>query len=234
MRNFFDAGGRMIDSSPMYGSSQAVIGEGVATLRPGAKLFSADKVWTSGDGAAQAAESRRLWRIARFDLLQVHNLLAWERQLPLLFEMKRRGEIRHVGITTSEGRRHADIERLMAREPIDTVQVTYNLVDREAEQRILPLAAERGIAVIVNRPFQQGDLVRRLARHPLPAWAREAGLGSWAQYLLKFIVSHPAVTCAIPATSSVAHVRENMGAARGRLPDEALRRRMAQHAGRLA
>jgi diketogulonate reductase-like aldo/keto reductase len=234
MRSFFDAGGRMIDSSPMYGSSQPVIGEGLAKLQPGARLFSADKVWTSSDGAAQIAESRRLWRVQRFDLLQVHNLLAWERQLPLLFEMKRRGEIRYVGITTSEGRRHAEVEKIMRSHPLDFVQASYNILDRELERRILPLARERGIAVIANRPFREGALIDAMKRHPLPPWAAEIDCANWAQYLLKFIVSHPAVTCAIPATSSVAHVRENMGAARGRLPDEALRRRMAEHAGRLA
>jgi diketogulonate reductase-like aldo/keto reductase len=233
MRRFFEDGGRMIDSSPMYGSSQPVIGDGLAKLQPGAKLFSAEKVWTSSDGARQIEQSRRLWRVPRFDLLQVHNLLAWEQQLPLLFEMKRRGEIRYVGITTSEGRRHAEVERIMKAQPLDFVQVSYNILDREVEQRILPLARERGIAVIANRPFREGALVDAMNRHPLPAWAAEIDCTNWAQYLLKFIVSHPAVTCAIPATSSVAHVRENMGAARGRLPDEALRRRMADHAGKL-
>lgn len=233
MRNFFEGGGRLIDSSPMYGSSQPVIGEGLARLQPGPRLFSAEKVWTSSDGPGQVAESRRLWRVPRFDLLQVHNLLAWQQHLPMLFEMKRKGEIRYVGITTSEGRRHAEVERIMRAQPLDFVQVSYNIVDRDVEQRILPLARERGIAVIANRPFREGALVQAMQRHPLPAWAAEIDCVNWAQYLLKFIVSHPAVTCAIPATSSVAHVRENMGAARGRLPDEALRRRMADHAGKL-
>jgi len=234
MRRFFEDGGRMIDSSPMYGSSQPVIGDGLAKLQPGAKLFSAEKVWTSSDGAPQIAQSRRLWRVPRFDLLQVHNLLAWEQQLPLLFEMKRRGEIRYVGITTSEGRRHAEVERIMKSQPLDFVQVSYNILDREVEQRILPLARDRGIAVIANRPFREGALVDAMNRHPLPAWAAEIDCVNWAQVLLKFIVSHPAVTCAIPATSSVTHVRENMGAARGRLPDEALRQRLAEHARKLA
>jgi diketogulonate reductase-like aldo/keto reductase len=234
MRNFFDAGGRMIDSSPMYGSSQPVIGEGLARLQPGPRLFSAEKVWTSSDGPRQIAESRRLWRVPRFDLLQVHNLLAWQEHLPMLFEMKRKGELRYVGITTSEGRRHGEVERIMRTQPLDFVQVTYNILDREVEQRILPLARERGIAVIANRPFREGALIDAMKKHGLPPWAAEIDCANWAQYLLKFIVSHPAVTCAIPATSSVAHVRENMGAARGRLPDEAMRRRMAQHAEKLA
>lgn len=234
MRQFFQGGGRLIDSSPMYGSSQPVIGEGLAGVQPGTRLFAADKVWTASEGARQIAESRRLWRVPRFDLLQVHNLLAWQDHLPMLFDMKRKGELRYVGITTSEGRRHSEVERIMRSQPLDFVQVTYNILDREVEQRILPLARDRGIAVIANRPFREGELFEIVRKHPLPAWAAEIDCANWAQYLLKFIVSHPALSCAIPATSSVAHVRENMGAAVGRLPDEAMRRRMADHAGKLA
>lgn len=227
---FFAAGGRLIDSSPMYGSAQAVIGQALAALqRP--PVYAADKVWTrgAGRGAEQIATSRQRWGLARpFDLLQVHNLLDWETQLPRLFAMKAVGQLRHVGITTSEGRRHGEVEAVMARHPLDFVQFSYNLLDREAEQRLLPLAAERGIAVLVNRPFRQGALLQRLQRHPLPGWAAEIGCRHWAQVALKFVVSHPAVTCAIPATSQVAHLRQNMDAARGPLPDAALRRRMAQ------
>lgn len=228
MAAFFEGGGRLIDSSPMYGSSQAVIGHGLAKLGRPAALFSADKVWISSGAAGprQIEESRRAWGVERFDLLQVHNLLSWEAHLETLFAMKAAGRLRYVGITTSEGRRHRDIERIMRERPIDFVQVTYNVLDREVEQRILPLAAERGIAVIVNRPFRQGELTEALARVPLPGWAAEIGCAAWAQVLLKFIVSHPAVTCAIPATTRVDHVRENMAAARGPLPDQALRRRM--------
>ena len=235
MRAFFDAGGRVIDSSPMYGSSQDVIGYGLAKLRTPASLFSADKVWTSSGsgGRRQIDETRRRWRVNRLDLVQVHNLLSWEDHLPTLFAMKAEKQIRYVGITTSEGRRHRDIERVMRSHPIDFVQVTYNVLDREVEERILPLARERGIAVIVNRPFRQGALIDDVRRHPLPAWAREIDCVNWAQFLLKFIVSHPAVTCAIPATSNVAHVRENMGAALGRLPDEAMRRRMISYVAEL-
>jgi diketogulonate reductase-like aldo/keto reductase len=229
MKAFFESGGRMIDSSPMYGSSQPVIGHGLARLGPAAKVFAADKVWTSSAarGPSQVEESRRYWNIARFDLLQVHNLLGWEAQLPMLFAMKQAGRLRYVGITTSEGRRHREVEDLMQRHPLDFVQVTYNLLDREVEQRILPLARERGIAVIANRPFREGALLRDLQRHRLPAWAAEIDCASWAQVALKFIVSHPALTCAIPATSSVAHVRENMAAATGRMPDAGLRQRIA-------
>ena len=231
MKAFFEAGGRLIDSSPMYGSSQAVVGQGLARLGAAAKVFAADKVWVGSGarGAAQIEESRRLWNVARFDLLQVHNLLAWEEHLPTLFAMKRDGRLRYVGVTTSEGRRHREIEQVMRTQPLDFVQVTYNLLDREVEQRILPLARERRIAVIVNRPFREGALLRELQRHRLPAWASEIDCTTWAQVALKFIVSHPAVTCAIPATTQVAHVRENMAAAGGRRPDASLRQRMAAH-----
>jgi diketogulonate reductase-like aldo/keto reductase len=235
MGAFFAAGGRLIDSSPMYGSAQAVIGDGLARLAHPAGLFAADKVWISSgdDGPAQIEESRAHWGIPRFDLLQVHNLLAWEDHLATLFAMKAGGKLRYVGITTSHGRRHDDIEAIIKREPIDFVQVTYNVVDREVEKHILPLAADKGIAVIVNRPFQQGALIDAVERHALPDFAAELGATNWAQVLLKFIISHPAVTCAIPATSKVEHVRENMAAARGILPDEALRRRIAAHVGQL-
>jgi diketogulonate reductase-like aldo/keto reductase len=231
LRAFFQDGGRLIDSSPMYGSSQEVIGYGLTRIGRPRELFSADKVWiSSGErGSGQIEESRRRWNVPRFDLLQVHNLLSWEEHLPALFAMKAAGRLRYVGITTSEGRRHADVERVMRAQPLDFVQVTYNLLDREVEERILPLARERRIAVIANRPFRQGALIRSLERHPLPSWAREIDCANWAQFALKFIVSHPAVTCAIPATSRVDHVRENLGAATGRLPDDAMRRRMAAH-----
>jgi diketogulonate reductase-like aldo/keto reductase len=235
MRHFFAAGGRLIDSSPMYGSAQEVIGDGLRRLGKPARLFSADKVWigSGARGPEQIETSRRHWGVAAFDLLQVHNLLAWQEHLPALFSMKAARRLRYVGITTSEGRRHADILKIMAREPIDFVQVTYNIADREVEQRILPLARERGIAVIANRPFRRGALIEALERHRLPAWAAQIDCASWAQFLLKFIVSHPAITCAIPATSNVAHVRENMQAASGNLPDAALRQRMAEHVAAL-
>jgi diketogulonate reductase-like aldo/keto reductase len=228
MGAFFAEGGRMIDSSPMYGSAQAVIGYGLAKLGHPPSLFAADKVWIgSGDeGPAQIEESRAHWGIPRFDLLQVHNLLAWEEHLETLFAMKAAGKLRYVGITTSHGRRHKEFEAIMREHPLDFVQLTYNIVDREVEQRLLPLAHEKAIAVIANRPFQQGALIRDLQGQALPSWAAEIGTRNWAEFLLKFIVSHQAVTCAIPATSKVAHMRENMAAARDPLPDEAMRRRM--------
>ncbi|APO79424.1 aldo/keto reductase protein (plasmid) [Rhizobium etli 8C-3] len=231
MAAFFEAGGRMIDSSPMYGSSQPVVGYGLQKLGQPPGLFSAEKVWTSSgaDGPNQIERSRRFWNVPRFDLIQVHNLLAWEAHLQTLFAMKAAGLVRYVGITTSEGRRHDLLEQIMRHEAVDFVQLTYNIIDREAEERILPLAAERGIAVIINRPFRQGALTSRLDGEPMPAWAAEIGASSWAQFLLKFILSHPAVTVAIPATTRVDHVRENVAAAAGLLPDAVTRERMAAH-----
>ena len=234
MRAFFAAGGRMIDSSPMYGSSQPVIGEGLKKIGA-TNVFSADKVWilSGARGPAQIEASRGYWGVPKFDLLQVHNLLAWEEHLPMLFAMKAAGRLRYVGITTSEGRRHGDFEKIMRAHPLDFVQLSYNILDREAEQRILPLARERGIAVIINRPFREGDLIKRIVRKPLPPFAAEIGAASWAQLILKFIISHPAVTCVIPATTRVDHVQENVSAARDPLPDAAMRARIVQYVERL-
>ncbi|MGN6826860.1 aldo/keto reductase [Paucibacter sp. M5-1] len=232
MQAFFAAGGRLIDSSPMYGSSQPVIGQGLAALGPAAaSVFAADKVWIGAGarGPAQIEASRRHWGVARFDLLQVHNLLAWEAHLPQLQTLKASGLLRYVGISTSEGRRHAELERIMRSQPLDFIQLSYNPLDREAEARLLPLAQERGIAVIANRPFRQGELLQALAAERLPPWAgTELGCSSWAELVLKFIVSHPAITCAIPATSQVEHLRQNMAAASGPMPDAAQRRRIAE------
>lgn len=235
LRAFFENGGELIDSSPMYGSSEAVLGYGLRRLGYPDDLFAATKVWTpsADDGRRQIAESRRLWGVERFDLLQVHNLVAWEEHLDTLFAMKRAGELRYVGITTSHGRRHRELEAIMRDYPIDFVQATYNAVDREVEERILPLAAERGIAFIANRPYRGGSLIDNVQRHPLPLWAADCGCRNWPEFLLKFIVSHPAVTCAIPATTQVEHMRENMGAATGEMPDETARRKMADYLRRL-
>jgi diketogulonate reductase-like aldo/keto reductase len=230
LQAFFALGGGIIDSSPMYGSAEAVIGYGLKRLSDTSGLFAATKVWTpfAARGEGQMEESRRLWGLERFDLMQVHNLVNWEGHLPRLFEDKAAGRIRYVGITTSHGRRHDDMAQVMATEPIDFVQFSYNILDREAESRLLPLAADRGLAVIVNRPFRTRELFELFARHPLPDFAGEIDCANWAQFFLKFVVSHPAVTCAIPATSRIDHLRENMGALRGRLPDAAMRQRMVQ------
>jgi aryl-alcohol dehydrogenase-like predicted oxidoreductase len=231
MAAFFEAGGRVIDSSPMYGSSQAVVGHGLQKLGRPPGLFSADKVWTSSGpgGPAQIEQSLSRWGVPRFDLLQVHNLVAWEEHLETLYGLKAAGQVRYVGITTSEGRRHDLFEEIMRTQPLDFVQITYNIVDREVEERILPLARDRGMGVIVNRPFQQGALTRRLAREPLPEWSAEVGARTWAQFILKFILSHPAVTVVIPATTRVDHVRENVAAAFDPMPDGAMRQRMGAY-----
>lgn len=229
MAAFFEAGGTMIDSSPMYGSSQRTVGYGLNQLKARDQVFSADKIWTrdGDDGRRQSRESAVLWQVERFDLLQVHNLVSWQNHLDTLKAMRDEGAVRTIGITTSHGRRHRECEQIMASEPIDFIQLTYNPVDREAEQRLLPLAKEKGIGVIVNRPFRQGALTEQLANEPLPDWAAEVNANSWAQLILKFILSHDAVTCAIPATTRVDHVRENLAAASTPLPDPELRQRIA-------
>lgn len=231
LQTFFDRGGRLIDSSPMYGRSELVVGELLPQINPRPPLFSATKVWTPGRrfGVMQMEASQKLWRVPRFDLLQVHNLLDWEGHLQTLKEWKASGRVRYIGVTTSHGRRHDELERIMLREPLDFVQFTYNLADRSAENRLLPLARERKMAVILNRPLDGGNLFDRVRGKPLPPWASEFDCTTWSQFFLKFVVSHPAVTCAIPATSQVAHMAENMGAAVGRLPDTAMRARMASY-----
>lgn len=231
MQAFFRAGGAMIDSSPMYGSAQEVIGYCLERSGNSGALFSATKVWTPGrrQGIRQMEEARALWGVERFDLMQVHNLVDWQAHLETLTEWKAAGRVRYVGITTSHGRRHAELALVMREQPLDFVQLTYNILDREAERRLLPMAAERGLGVIVNRPFRRGGLFDKVARYPLPGWAGEIDCANWAQFLLKFIVSHPAVTCAIPATSRVDHMKENMGALYGRLPDAAMRARMLRY-----
>ncbi len=231
LRAFFEGGGGVIDSSPMYGLSEEVIGYCLARIAGKGSLFSATKVWTPFQwyGIRQMKTSEKLWGEDRFDLLQIHNLLAWEAHLETLLEWKAQGRVRYIGVTTSHGRRHDEIEKVMAGQPIDFVQFTYNILDREAEGRLLPLATERGLAVIINRPFRRGELFDLFERRPLPDWAGAFDCANWAQFFLKFIVSHPAVTCAIPATSRVDHMRENIGAAHGRLPDPETRQRMIRY-----
>ncbi len=231
LQTFFDEGGALVDSSPMYLSSQEVIGHCLARIADKSSLFAATKVWTMTRalGIRQMEASQRLWGVDRFDLMQVHNLLDWETHLETLVEWKAQGRVRYIGVTTSHGRRHETLEKVMAGQPIDFVQFTYNIRDREAERRLLPLAAERKLAVIINRPFRRGALFETVGKWSLPDWAGEIDCANWAQFFLKFIVSHPAVTCAIPATSRVDHMRENMGAAYGRLPDAGVRARMIRY-----
>lgn len=226
MRTFFNEGGGMIDSSPMYGSAQNTIGHGLVELENSKNLFSAEKVWTSSpqEGPIQLADAQENWGVNRFDLVQVHNLVAADAHLEMLFDRKHAGEIGYVGITTSHGRRHDAMEDLMKRYPLDFVQLTYNVSDREVENRLLPLSQERGIGVIVNRPFQRGALIDRTRNEPLPGFAGELGALTWAELMLKFILSHPSVTTAIPATTKTDHVKQNKRAARTQMPDEHLRK----------
>ncbi len=224
---FFEAGGRLVDSSPMYGASEETLG--AAMPANAAPLFAASKVWTVGAlaGRRQIENSRAFWRVKGFDLLQVHNFLDWEAHLPTLQRMKAEGRLRYVGVTTSHGRRHDLAEKIMREQRIDFVQFTYNVNDRSAET-LFAIAADRGIAVIVNRPFDGGNLFGAKTAKPLPGWGAELGCRSWAEAFLKFVIAQPAVTCAIPATSRLAHLRENMRSLAGPLPDAALRRRIAE------
>jgi diketogulonate reductase-like aldo/keto reductase len=229
LQALFDAGGRVIDSSPMYGSSEDVAGDLLAALTAHDRAFVATKVWTEGRqaGITQMEASMRKLRDERIELMQIHNLLDWRTHLDTLRAWKRDGRIQHLGITHYRDDAHDQLEAVMRAEAIDSVQLNYSIDNRAAEQRLLPLAAERGVAVLVNLPFGGGGLLKRLQARPLPAWAAEIGCRSWAQILLKFVVSHPAVTCVIPGTSRPEHMRENAEAGTGVLPDAALRRRMA-------
>ena len=234
LSDFFAAGGKLIDSSPMYGSSERVLGERMLPKAAG-RLFAASKIWTVGAlaGRRQAQASRELWRVERFDLLQVHNFLDWETHLPVLQEAKAEGRVRYVGVTTSHGRRHDLAEEILRNRKIAFMQFSYNVANREVENVLLPLAADRGVAVIVNRPFDGGNLLGPRSAKPLPGWAAEIGCASWAEALLKFVVSHPAVTCAIPATSRRAHLAQNMRALAVPLPDAKLRERIVADYERL-
>ncbi|WP_109357017.1 aldo/keto reductase [Sphingorhabdus sp. EL138] len=229
LRLFFDCGGRVVDSSPMYGSSQTVIGNAVQKLDNADGLFSADKVWTSGltEGQRQIEESRSRWNLPKFDLLQVHNLVDWRVQLKTLFAMKEAGNLRYVGVTSYDGINYDLLEQIMKNEPIDFVQFSYNIADRRAEDRLLPLASDRNIGVIVNRPFQEGRLLDSVRGRVLPDLANKIGSKNWAQYLLQYIVSHPAVTVTIPATSRVDHMRENIAVLHKPVPHSRLREKMA-------
>lgn len=231
LRRFFSHGGGMIDSSPMYGTAEEVLGDCFQRLGSTNGLFSASKVWTrsADEGPSQLADSYRLWGIDKFNLMQVHNLVNWEAHLPMLVERKQAGRIRYVGLTTSHGSRHAEMAQVMKSEDVDFVQLTYNIVDREAEDRLLPMAADLGKAVIANRPFRRGSLPDALQGKPLPEWSAALGISTWPEYLLKFIISHPAITCAIPATSQVTHMDENMRAMEGPMPDAVMRRRMIDY-----
>ena len=231
LNTFFELGGGMVDSSPMYGSAQEVVGDVLQTLDYPSTLFSADKIWTrsTDDGISQFDDMLRLWGLDSLDLVQVHNLVNWEAHLEFLNSLKEQGKIKYVGITTSHGLRHEELEKILESEQLDFIQLTYNITHRSVEQRLLPLAQEKGVAVIANRPLDGGDLFSQFKNKPLPNWASEYDITNWAQFFLKFVVSHPAVTCAIPATSKVTHMQENMGACYGRLPDQAGRDAMLKY-----
>ena len=224
----FDAGGSVVDSSPMYGRSEAVTGDLLTQLGMHDRAFVATKVWTRGaaEGVRQMEESMRLLQHKRIELMQIHNLVDWRTHLKTLRAWKEAGRIKYIGITHYTESAFGDLEAIMRAEKLDFVQLNYSLDDRAAEAGLLPLAAERGIAVLVNQPFGGGGLLRGLADRPLPAWAADIGCASWAQLLLKYVVSHPAVTCAIPGTSKPRHMRDNVAAGMGPMPDPAMRRRM--------
>ncbi len=224
-----ESGGRVVDTAPMYGRAEGVVGELVATEGLRSRLFLASKVRTTGHdaGLAQVETSLKLVGAGRMDLMQVHNLVDVKTQLATLRQLKEAGRIRYVGVSHWNASGHAELEQTLRDEALDFVQLNYSIVEREAEARLLPLAIERRVAVLVNRPFARGDLFDRVKGKPLPDWAASFDAASWGQFFLKFVVSHPAVTCAIPATAKVEHLRDNMAAGFGRLPDQATRERMA-------
>jgi aryl-alcohol dehydrogenase-like predicted oxidoreductase len=228
LQAFFDQGGALIDSSPMYGSAEQVLGDLLKTTHNKDSLFAATKVWTDGKqaGIEQMTRSMQRMGVNRFDLMQIHNLRDWQVHLGTLKDWKEEGRIRYIGITTSHGRSHEELESILELERLDFVQFSYNIADRRVEERLLPLAAERGTAVIVNRPYQKGALFSAVKGQPLPAWVAEFDCASWGQFFLKFVVSHPAVTCTIPATTKLHHMMDNMAAGFGRLPDVSQRERM--------
>jgi aryl-alcohol dehydrogenase-like predicted oxidoreductase len=232
---FARLGGTVIDSSPMYGTSETVTGDLAAKLQLHKRLFLATKVWTRGrePGIRQMEESFRRLRTQRMDLMQVHNLVDWRVHLETLRKWKEEGRVRYIGVTHYTSSAYQELAQVLATEALDFVQFNYSMAEREAERRLLPLAAERNVAVLINRPFAEGALFKRVAGKPLPPWAKEIGCTSWAQFFLKFIVAHPAVTCAIPATSKVEHLLDNMQAGFGTLPDGAIRQRMAKHVAEL-
>ena len=226
---FAQAGGTVIDSSPMYGSSEEVVGDLVTKTKTPAKPFIATKVWTSGkeDGVRQMQDSMRKLRVKVCDLMQVHNLLDVDAHLDTLAEWKKAGRVRYVGVTHYTASGADAVAKVITRRPVDFVQINYSVAERDAEKRLLPLCKDRGVAVIANRPFAGGEVFRRLRGVEVPSWAREIDCESWAQMMLKFIVSHPAITCAIPASNRVEHTRDNVRGGYGRMPDEKMRRRIS-------
>lgn len=228
-------GGRVIDSSPMYGRAEEAVGDLVAELGLRDALFHATKVWTTGreEGIRQMEESFRRMRVERMDLMQIHNLVDWHTHAATLAGWKAAGRVRYVGVTHYHAGAHAELERVVRTGGFDFVQVNYSIGEPEADAGVLSAAAETGTAVLVNRPLGQAALLRRVRGHPLPAWAAEIQCTSWSQFFLKWVLGHPAVTCVIPGTGDPAHMADDLGAGTGPLPDEALRRRMATHVAAL-
>jgi len=228
MGDFARLGGRLVDSSPMYGAAETAIGNAVSQLDLAKRLFLATKVWTTGReaGIEQAKESMRRMRTQKFDLLQVHNLVDVDTHLKWLKEWKQQGLVRYVGVTHSSDSAHASLEKQVTSRQLDFVQLNYSIAERAVEERLLPAALASGVAVMANRPFARANLFERVRGRTLPDWASEFDATSWAQFFLKYILAHPAVTCVIPATRDVKHLADNMQAGRGKLPDEKMRRRM--------
>lgn len=231
LKTFSQAGGRVVDSSPMYGAAESVVGELAAELGLRDQLFMATKVWTSGrdEGIRQMENSFKRMRVERMDLLQVHNLVDVQTHTQTLKDWKAKQRVRYIGITHYTASAYNEVERWLKTGQYDFLQINYSLGEKEAERRLLPLARERNVAVIANRPFAEGALFRRVKGKPLPPWAGELGIQSWAQYFLKWIVAHPAITCAIPGTGKPEHMKDNLAAGAGLLPDEAARKRMADY-----
>jgi diketogulonate reductase-like aldo/keto reductase len=228
LRRLVESGGRVIDTSPMYGSAEGVLGDLIDELGLGPKVWLATKVWTRGReaGAKQIADSFARLRTDRLDLLQIHNLLDWREHVPTLRALQASGQVKYSGITHYRADAHAEIERVLVAEKFDWVQVNYSLAEPEAATRLLPFCQDKGIAVMVNRPFADGAMFARVRGKPLPPWAAEVGCESWGQFLLRFVISHPAVTCVIPATSKPQHMVDNAAAGRAPLPDARQRERM--------
>ena len=228
---FEKAGGKLIDSSPMYGSAESVAGHLVAELGLRGKLFIATKVWTRGreQGIREMETSFTRLRVKQMDLMQVHNLLDVDVHTKTLLDWQSQGRIRYMGITHYTASAHGEVERQLKKQKYDFLQINYSLAERDSENRLLPYCLENKIAVIANRPFAEGAMFRRVRGKPLPPWAAEIGVASWAQFFLKWIVGHPAVTCAIPGTGKPEHIADNVAAGFGALPDAAMRKRMAEH-----
>ncbi len=233
LQALYAAGGSVVDSSPMYGRSEGVAGDVIAALGGRDKTFIATKVWTSGraSGIAQMEQSLKLFHTDRIDLMQIHNLLDWQVHLETLRAWKKEGRIRLLGITHYTESAHDQLEAVLKRETFDFMQINYAIDDRGAERSLLKTAQDRGVAVLVNRPFGGGSLMRTLAKRPLPGWAKDIGCTSWAQILLKFVLANPAITCAIPGTSNPAHMRDNIQAGTGDYPDAGLLKKMIAEVG---